>query len=258
MESYSSSQNLVAEEKPTRYVCNYVAESSGKRSAMTDLEGELDKKKMKKGKKAKKSRNIKNLTLKITKQPYDPRTEAVALPPKDEAKQADESMQEEVVEEPVASTSGEQEGKDETGGKPGIYQYESIDELLASLDHFPEAYKCPIHREVDLNTLTSQKETVHETFLRCPEKGCPVFCTWNDYSSYAVQCRKQGHVWFTKQRIQDMKCACGWDPTLAIVKKSPKNRNRMYLKCRHGECDLFTWWDRCPFKPVQQLLTPVY
>ena len=249
-------------EKPTRYVCNYVAESSEKRSAMTELEGEPDKKKAKKGKKAKKSRNVKNLTLKLTKQPYDPRAEAVALPSKEEEPKEeviDETMQEEeVVEEAVASTSGEQKGNEETSGKPGRYEFESIEALLASLDHFPETYTCPIHKESELQKLTSQKETVHETFLRCPEKGCPVFCTWNDYSRYFEQCRKQGHVWFTKQRVEDMKCVCGWDPTLAIVKKSPKNRNRMYLKCRHGECDLFTWWDRCPFKPVQQILTPVY
>lgn len=210
----------------------------------------------------KKNRNVKHLKLDI------PTSSAMEVDPTPPPQKIEEetltSSAMEVEPSPTANVKviaeGAAQGRDEVSGsgKPGTYLYESIDDLLASLDQIPISHTCPIHPSIVLKVITSKKETVCDTFLQCPEKGCPVFCNWNNYERYALQCRNQGHVWFTKQRIKDMKCECGVDPTLSIAKKSLKNRNRMYLRCRYGECNLFTWWDRCPFKPVRQILTPVY
>ena len=219
------------------------SENSLKRPAKTEPEAKPKPKKQK----TKKNKNVKNLKLNI---PSETVTTAAPKVEEEEVPKVEEASVEVVAE-------GGAEGRDETSGKPGTYIYESIDELLASLDQIPVSRTCPIHKDTVLQIVTSQKETVHDTFLRCPEKGFPVFCTWNDYGRYASQCRCQGHAWFTKERIQDMKCECGFDPTLSIS-NSIKNKNRMYLRCRKGDCNLFTWWDRCPFKPVQQILTPVY
>ena len=224
-------------------------QESAKTSEQESAKNVGEKSAKKRGAKTKKNRNVKKLKLDIPSTSSSSGMEVDSSPPPPPPPNV------EVVAEGAA------QGRDEVSGsgkKPGTYLYESIDDLLASLDQIPISHTCPIHPSIVLKVITSKKETVCDTFLQCSEKGCPVFCNWNDYESYALQCRNQGHVWFTKQRIQDMKCECGMDPTLSIAKKSLKNRNRMYLRCRYGECNLFTWWDRCPFKPVQQILTPVY
>ncbi|PFX12178.1 hypothetical protein AWC38_SpisGene23900 [Stylophora pistillata] len=135
----------------------------------------------------------------------------------------------------------------------GTFHYSSLDDLLESVETIPTWYACPIHKDEKMEELTSKKEHVKDTFLRCHVSHCPVFTSTKDYGLYYDMCQHQGHPWFTLERIEQMKCQCGEDPTLSMS-SSQKNKNRMYLRCNRRECDLFTWWDRKPYMPVQQIL----
>ncbi|PFX25939.1 putative uncharacterized transposon-derived protein F54H12.3 [Stylophora pistillata] len=101
------------------------------------------------------------------------------------------------------------------------YSYNNLEELLDSLDpamtHF-----CPIHKDTLMEVLHSKKEHVKDKFLRCNVQGCPCFCKMDMHEEYYSNVTRQGHEWFTLERITQMKCACGYDPTL-IMSNSKDN-----------------------------------
>lgn len=92
--------------------------------------------------------------------------------------------------------------------------YGTLAELLADVE---VCYPCPIHN-VGMNELKSKKEWCQEFYLSCPVYNCPVFMNLKEFNVYHDQCRKQGHDWFTLDRIAMMKCECGETPTLAMSK----------------------------------------
>lgn len=148
-----------------------------------------------------------------------------------------------------------------SAGSAGVggtqYSYNNLEELLDSLDpamtHF-----CPIHKDMLMEELHSKKEHVKDTFLRCNVKGCPCFCDTKKHEEYYRSVTSQGHEWFTLERIAQIKCACGYDPTL-LASKSKKNPGRMYLRCRDFICkDFFAWWDMKPPRPVQVIMLKSY
>ena len=106
----------------------------------------------------------------------------------------------------------------------GNCQYATLEELLASVG---VCYPCPIHNS-GMNEVHSQKEWVQDVFLTCSADNCPVFTTLKEYSTYYDGCRRQGHEWFTLDRIASMKCKGGETPTLAMS-KSEYNYNQLIL-----------------------------
>ncbi|PFX24887.1 hypothetical protein AWC38_SpisGene10520 [Stylophora pistillata] len=104
----------------------------------------------------------------------------------------------------------------------GNYQYDTLEDLLASVG---VCYPCPIHNS-GMNEVHSQKEWVQDVFLTCSVDNCPVFTSLKEYSTYNDRCRRQGHEWFTLDRIASMKCECGETPTLGMC-KSEDNYNQL-------------------------------
>ena len=132
----------------------------------------------------------------------------------------------------------------------GTYQYSSLDELLDSVD---VSYPCPIHQTI-VDGLKSKREDCDDVLLRCSIASYPVFCNPNDYHHYYYKCQRQGHSWFTLDRIYKMVCECGMTPTLSLT-QSETNYGKMYLQCSQRYCKLFTWWQFKPNKRTVQILT---
>lgn len=143
-------------------------------------------------------------------------------------------------------------------GLGGAYVYNNIEELLEGLENV-HSYTCPIHKDQLMEVVHSQKEHIKDTFLRCNVKGCPAFCSTDKYEFYYSKVNEQGHSWFTIDRIAQMKCECGYDPTLAVSGPTAKNPNRCYLRCRDNLCEnFFSWWDQKPYRPVQKIMLQKY
>lgn len=134
--------------------------------------------------------------------------------------------------------------------KAGNYQYGTLEELLASVE---AGYPCSIHNS-GMNEVHSRKEWVQDVFLACPVDNCPVFTSLKDYTTYYDGCRRQGHEWFTLDRIASMKCKCGETPTLAMS-KSERNYNQLFLRCKNNYCNLFQWWRFLPKERNMAILT---
>ena len=132
----------------------------------------------------------------------------------------------------------------------GTFHYSSLEELLDSVE---VSYPCPIHQTM-MEELKSKKEDCDDVFLRCSSARCPVFCNLSDYNRYYYECQRQGHPWFTLDRIDKMVCECGMTPTLSLT-QSETNYGKMYLRCSRHNCDLFTWWRFKPNKRSVQILT---
>ena len=143
-----------------------------------------------------------------------------------------------------------EEGEIPQDSGTGTYQYSSLDELLDSVE---VSYPCPIHQSM-MDVLKSKKEDCDDVFLRCSSARCPVFCNLSDYNRYYYECQRQGHPWFTLDRIDKMVCECGMTPTLSLT-QSETNYGKMYLRCSRHNCDLFTWWRFKPNKRSVQILT---
>ena len=158
------------------------------------------------------------------------------------------------VEDVVAEgSSGGQVGEDGIGG---TYTYDSIEELLDNLEDV-STYVCPIHTSELMQIHHSKKEHVTDTFLSCKVEGCPCFCTVAKYEDYFARVRDQAHSWFTRDRIAQMKCGCGFDPTLKMS-NSPRNPGRMYITCRDNICDIFSWWNAMPNRFVNKIMMTKY
>ena len=84
-----------------------------------------------------------------------------------------------------------------------------------------------------MDALKSKKEYCDDVFLRCSTTRCPVFCNLSDYNRYYYACQRQGHPWFTLDRIEKMVCECGMTPTLSLT-QSETNYGKMYLRCGHA------------------------
>ncbi|PFX25068.1 Uncharacterized protein F54H12.2 [Stylophora pistillata] len=104
----------------------------------------------------------------------------------------------------------------------GDCQYDTLEDLLASVG---VCYPCPIHNS-GMNEVHSQKEWVQDVLLTCSVDNCLVFTSLKEYSTYYDRCRRQGHEWFTLDRIASMKCECGETPTLGMS-KSEYNYNQL-------------------------------
>ncbi|CAH3160116.1 unnamed protein product [Pocillopora meandrina] len=128
-----------------------------------------------------------------------------------------------------------EEGEIPQDSGTGTYQYSSLDELLDSVE---VSYPCPIHQSM-MDVLKSKKEDCDDVFLRCSSARCPIFCNLSDYNRYYYECQRQGHPWFTLDRIDKMVCECGMTPTLSLT-QSETNYGKMYLRCSRHNCDLFT------------------
>ena len=117
-----------------------------------------------------------------------------------------------------------EEGKIPQDSGTGTYQYSSLDEILNSVE---VSYPCPIHQTM-MDGLKSKKEDCDNVFLHCSTPSCPVFCNLNDYNHYYYECQRQGHPWFTSDRIDMMVCECGMTPTLSLT-QSQTSYGKMHL-----------------------------
>ena len=122
----------------------------------------------------------------------------------------------------------------EAGMVSGSMHYGTLEELLADVG---VCYPCPIHN-APMYQLNSKKEWCQDVFLRCPVHKCPVFTSLKDFNVYYEQCRRQGHDWFTLDKIKVMQCECGETPTL-VMSKTQKHFNKMYLRCGRKYCSLY-------------------
>ncbi|PFX19089.1 hypothetical protein AWC38_SpisGene16511 [Stylophora pistillata] len=105
----------------------------------------------------------------------------------------------------------------------------SMDEILHNV--FNDAnvtYPCPIHN-TPMEALRSKDPTSLNVYLRCAEPTCPVFTNLADYSVYYYECKKQGHKWYTLDRINTMQCECGAALSLCLS-RSEHNFHKMYLR----------------------------
>ena len=103
----------------------------------------------------------------------------------------------------------------------GTYQYSSLDELLDSVD---VSYPCLIHQTI-VDGLKSKREDCDDVLLRCSIASYPVFCNPNGYHHYYYKCQRQGHSWFTLDRIYKMVCECGMTPTLSLTQSETNYGN---------------------------------
>ena len=161
---------------------------------------------------------------------------------------------EDVVAEGSSGGACEQPGE---AGVGGTYTYDTIEELLDNLEDDVHSYVCPIHTSELMQIHHSKKEHVTDTFLSCKVEGCPCVCTTAKYEDYFAKVRDQAHMWFTRDRIAQMKCGCGFDPTLKMS-NSPKNPGRMYITCRDNLCDIFSWWNAMPNRFVHKIMMTKY
>ncbi|PFX23214.1 hypothetical protein AWC38_SpisGene12220 [Stylophora pistillata] len=109
----------------------------------------------------------------------------------------------------------------------GTYHYSSLEELSDSVE---VSYPFPIHQTA-MEELKSKKETCNDVFLRCSTARCPVFCNLRNYNHYYYQCQRQGHPWFTLNKIDKM-CtySCSEIDSLGLqtnVPKMPVGRNEI-------------------------------
>ena len=117
-----------------------------------------------------------------------------------------------------------EEGEIPQDSGTGTYPYSSLAELL---DNVEISFPCPIHQNM-IDELKSKKEDCDDVFLRCSTARCPVFCNLNDYNHYYYECQRQGHPWFTSDRIDMMVCECGMTPTLSLT-QSQTSYGKMHL-----------------------------
>ncbi|PFX23491.1 hypothetical protein AWC38_SpisGene11984 [Stylophora pistillata] len=138
----------------------------------------------------------------------------------------------------------------ETDTEPGEIAVSSectMDAFLREvLDEAIISYPCPIHN-TPMEELKAKDPTSSAVYLRCAELNCPVFTNLNDYSVYYYECRKQGHRWYTLDRIHTMQCECGVAPSLSLS-ESEHNFHKINLRCIENVCGLFTFWRIHPRK----------
>ena len=73
---------------------------------------------------------------------------------------------------------------------------------------------------------------------------CPVFSNLNDYNHYYYEFQRQGHPWFTLDRIDKMVCECGITPTLSLT-QSGTNHGKMYLRCSQSQSNVHWRCHKC-------------
>lgn len=132
----------------------------------------------------------------------------------------------------------------------GTFHYSTLNKYLEYMD---VSYPCPIHQSV-LKVVNSKNPECPDVYLQCNEEHCPVFMHVNEFNDYYNQCQKQGHHWWTKDRIYHMICERTMKPALCMS-RSEKNPNKLYLRCRENNCDLFTGWKYKPNKKTIAILT---
>jgi len=104
---------------------------------------------------------------------------------------------------------------------------------------------CPLHQT---GLTCFQAETSGETYIKCQEKKCGLFCHQDKLTSYLKFISEKIHPDYLKG--PNLICDCE-EPVMLKVSKSKDNPDCPYFVCkekREDQCSFFQWADK-PLKP---------
>ena len=120
----------------------------------------------------------------------------------------------------------------------------SYEVQLPPMEQACQSVVCPMH-QTDLTCF--QAQTTGDTYIKCQEKKCGLFCHQDQIATYLKIINEKLHPDYLKRTLV---CDCE-EPVLLRISRSQANPNRPYFTCKEtpeDRCPFFQWADK-PLKP---------